>query len=96
LVLLDVMMPKLSGFDVCKRLKADPATRDIMVLMVTSLHEAADIDRGVDAGTDDFLSKPINKQILLRRAQALLKVRSLENELARTLAYLREVEGRAK
>ena len=94
LVLLDIMMPKLSGFEVCKRLKADPKTRDIAVLMVTSLHETADIERGVEAGTDDFLSKPINKQILLRRTAALLKVRTLENDLARTLAYLREVEGR--
>ena len=96
LVLLDVMMPKLSGFEVCKRLKADPKTRDVAVLMVTSLHETGDIERGVDAGTDDFLSKPVNKQILLRRASALLKVRALENELARTLAYLREVEGRGR
>ena len=94
LVLLDIMMPKLSGFEVCKRLKADPKTRDIAVLMVTSLHETADIERGVEAGTDDFLSKPINQQILLRRTAALLKVRTLENDLARTLAYLREVEGR--
>ena len=58
LILLDVMMPKLSGFEVCKQIKGDPATRDIMVLMVTALNELGDIERAVDAGTNDFLSKP--------------------------------------
>lgn len=92
LILLDVMMPKVSGFEVCKRLKADPATASIPILMVTSLHEIADIERGVEAGTDDFLSKPIHKQILLKRVRSLLKVTELRGELERTLAYLREVE----
>jgi PleD family two-component response regulator len=95
LILLDVMMPKVSGFEVCKRLKSDPATKDVMILMVTSLHETSDIERGVDAGTDDFLSKPIHKQILLKRVLSLLKVRHLQNELERTLAYLQEVEESA-
>jgi PleD family two-component response regulator len=93
LILLDVMMPKVSGFEVCRQLKANPATARIPILMVTSLHESADIERGVDAGTDDFLSKPIQKKILLTRVKSLLKVRQLESELERTLAYLREVES---
>ena len=59
LILLDVMMPKLSGFEVCKQIKEDPATRRIMVLMVTALNELGDIERAVAAGTDDFLSKPV-------------------------------------
>lgn len=92
LLLLDVMMPKVSGFEVCKQLKQSPQTKDIPILMITSLHEAADIDRGVDAGTDGFLSKPIHKQILLTHVRSLLKVRHLQNELERTLAYLHEVE----
>lgn len=92
LILLDVMMPKMSGFEVCKQLKADPRTHDIPILMVTALHENADIERGVEAGTDDFLSKPIHKQILLKRVQSLLKVRHLKSELERTLAYLKEVD----
>src|SRR3954451_16180525 len=71
LILLDVMMPKISGFEVCKRLRADPATRDIAVLMVTALDQPADIERAVEAGTDDFLSKPINKSELLLRVRAL-------------------------
>ncbi|HWC90822.1 MAG TPA: response regulator, partial [Pirellulales bacterium] len=61
LVLLDIMMPKLSGFEVCQKLKSDPATKGIMVLMVTALNELGDIERAVNAGTDDFLSKPVNK-----------------------------------
>lgn len=92
IILLDIMMPKLSGFEVCKRLKKQPETRNIPILMVTALHENADIERGVEAGADDFLSKPIHKQVLLKRVQLLLKFRHLENELERTLAYLREVE----
>lgn len=93
IVLLDVMMPRKSGFEVCRMLKADPKTRRVPVLMITSLHENSDIERGVEAGTDDFLSKPIHKQILLKRVQSLLKNRHLENELERTLAHLREVDA---
>lgn len=93
LILLDVMMPKLSGFEVCRRLKGDEATRDIPIVMVTALNEMADIERGVEAGTDDFLSKPISKLELLTRVKSLLRVRHLKSELERTLAYLGEVEA---
>lgn len=93
LILLDVMMPKLSGFEICRRLKSDEATQDIPVVMVTALNEMADIERGVEAGTDDFLSKPISKLELLTRVKSLLRVRHLKSELERTLAYLGEVEA---
>lgn len=92
LILLDVMMPRLSGFEVCKKLRADEKTRDLMILMVTALNETADYDRGVQAGTDDFLSKPVNKVELLCRIRSLLRVRHLKNQLERTLAYLAEFE----
>jgi CheY-like chemotaxis protein len=92
LILLDIMMPKLSGFEVCRKLKADPATRDIPICMVTALTEEGDIERAVEAGTDDFLSKPINKWELLTRVRSLLRVRHLQNELERTLSYLEEVD----
>jgi len=92
LILLDIMMPKLSGFEVCRKLRENPATRDTLVLMVTALNEASDFDRGVQAGTDDFLTKPINKIELLCRIRCLLKVRHLKNQLDRTLAYLAQVE----
>src|SRR5689334_9969018 len=61
LILLDIMMPKISGFEVCKRLKADPATHDIGILMVTALDQLSDMDRAVEVGCDDFVSKPIKK-----------------------------------
>ena len=69
LLLLDVMMPRLSGFEVCKILRSQPETRELLILMVTALNETSDYDRGVQAGTDDFLSKPVNKVELLCRIQ---------------------------
>jgi DNA-binding response OmpR family regulator len=84
----------MSGFEVCRRLKADPKTRDIPILMVTALNELGDIERGVESGTDDFLTKPINKLELLTRVKSLLRVRQYKSELDRTLAYLGEVERR--
>ena len=96
LVLLDIMMPRMSGFEVCRRLKNEPKTRDIPVVMVTALNELADVERGVDSGADDFLSKPVNKLELLTRVKSLLRVRHLKSELERTLSYLAEIEGEEK
>ena len=92
LILLDVMMPKISGFEVCKRLRADPATHDIGVLMITALDQPSDIERAVEAGTDDFLTKPINKTELLLRVRSVLKSRINKRELDRALAYIEAVE----
>src|SRR4051812_18085942 len=61
LILLDIMMPKISGFEVCKRLRADPVTRETAVLMITALDQPSDVERAVEVGTDDYLTKPINK-----------------------------------
>ena len=96
LILLDIMMPRMSGFEVCRKLKAEPATADIPVVMVTALNELGDIERAVAAGTDDFLSKPINKLEMLTRVKSLLQVRHLKGELERTLAYLQEVDSQKK
>ncbi|HUT58611.1 MAG TPA: response regulator [Phycisphaerae bacterium] len=96
LILLDVMMPRMSGFEVCRKLKTDPGTRDIPILMVTALNEMTDIERGVESGTDDFISKPVNRLELTTRVRSLLRVRHLKNELERTLAYLNDVESRAR
>ena len=86
IILLDVMMPKMSGFEVCRRLKNDPATADIPVIMVTALNELGDIERAIDSGTDDFLSKPVNKLELLTRVKTMLKLKHLTDKLERTLA----------
>ena len=92
LILLDVMMPRMSGFEVCKRIKNDHKTSDIPVIMVTALNEFGDIERGIDSGTDDFLSKPVNKLELLTRVKTMLKLKHLTDKLERTLAYLNEIE----
>jgi len=92
LILLDIMMPKVSGFEICRKLKGDPATAGIPICMVTALNEMGDIERAVEAGTDDFLSKPINRWELLTRVRSLLRVRHLQSELDRTLSYLEEVD----
>ena len=92
LILLDIMMPKLSGYEVCQRLKAEPATKDVPVLMVTALNEPGDIEKAVAAGCDDFLSKPVNSLELKTRVRSLLRVRHLINERDRLLAYVAEVE----
>jgi len=94
LILLDIMMPKMSGFEVCKKLKAGPETADIPIIMITALNEISDIERGVESGTDDFLTKPVNKLELLTRVKSLLRLRHLKSELERTLAYLADLELR--
>src|SRR3954469_16115332 len=92
LILLDIMMPQMSGFQVCRRLKGDAKTRDIQVLMVTALNELGDIEQANECGTDDFVSKPVNKIELLTRVKSLLRVRHLKSELERALTYLNEIE----
>jgi CheY-like chemotaxis protein len=92
LILLDIMMPKYSGFEVCEKLKNDPKTKGIMILMVTALSELGDIERAVNAGCDDYLSKPVNKFELVKRVENMLKLRSITNELERLRHYIDEME----
>lgn len=96
LILLDVMMPRMSGFEVCKKLKSAPETRTIPIIMVTALTEIGDIERGVECGTDDFLSKPIKKLELVTRVKSLLRVRHLKRELDRTMAYIQDIRDEDK
>jgi len=95
LILLDIMMPKLSGFEVCRKVKQNPATKGIMILMVTALNELGDIERAVAAGCDDFLSKPINKLELLKRVENMLKLREVTDELERLRRYIDGVDDAA-
>jgi len=76
LLLLDIMMPRMSGFEVCKRLKTDPKTRDIIVVMVTALNEAGDIERAAECGADDYVTKPIDRKALVDLVRNLLTARS--------------------
>ncbi|MDB4557407.1 response regulator [Pirellulales bacterium] len=93
ILLLDIMMPKLSGFEVCQQLKSNPATRQIMVLMVTALGELGDIERAVESGTDDFLSKPVNKIELVKRVENMLKLRHVSDELQRLRSYISSMDN---
>jgi two-component system cell cycle response regulator len=89
LVLLDVMMPGLDGFEVCRRIKADGKTAHIPVVMVTALDQPADRVAGLDAGADDFLTKPISEVALIARVRSLTRLKLLVDEL-----YLRSVGSR--
>ncbi len=80
-VLLDVMMPDMDGFEVCRRLKGDPATSHIPVVMVTALDQASDRIRGLEAGADDFLTKPVNDLQLVTRVKSLVRLKTLTDEL---------------
>lgn len=80
-VLLDVMMPDMDGFEVCRRLKADPATAHIPIVMVTALDHVSDRVRGLDAGADDFLTKPVNDLQLVTRVKSLVRLKVLTDEL---------------
>lgn len=95
-LLLDVMMPRLSGFEVCQRLKGDPSTSSVMILMVTALNELGDIERAVDAGTDDFLSKPVNKVELVKRVENMLKLSTVTDEVERLRRYIEEMQRRGE
>ena len=96
LILLDVMMPKMSGFEVCRQIKSDPETRDIQVIMVTALNEVGDHERAADCGTDEFLTKPVNRMELLTRAKSLLRIRQLKRRLDRTMGFLGTPDPAAK
>lgn len=90
LVLLDVMMPGMSGYEVCQRIRAHPDTQLLPVVMVTALDPAEERIKGIDAGADDFLSKPINLSELLARVRSLLRIAELHDTVRRQAALLAE------
>ncbi len=92
LILLDIMMPKLSGFEVCEQIKGDPDLKHIMILMVTALGELGDIERAVDAGCNEFLSKPVNRATLRIRVENLLMLKGMADENERLRQYIQQVE----
>ncbi|MBU6414166.1 MAG: response regulator [Planctomycetes bacterium] len=91
LILLDVMMPRMSGFQACKKLKSDEGTKDIPIVMVTALSEVSDVEHAVDVGADDFLSKPVNRLELLTRVRSLLKLASARRELKRAMDEIKRL-----
>jgi two-component system, cell cycle response regulator len=91
IVLLDVMMPEMDGFEVCRRLKANPATHHIPVIMVTALDQPADRIRGLEAGADDFLTKPVNDLALVTRVRSLVRLKMMQDELRMRAVTSREI-----
>ena len=90
-VLLDVMMPEMDGFEVCRRLKADPATSHIPVVMITALDQVSDRVKGLEAGADDFLTKPVNDLQLMTRVKSLVRLKTLTDELRLRAATTRDI-----
>src|SRR5580692_5807011 len=91
LVLLDVMMPDMDGFEVCRRLKSNPATHHIPVIMVTALDQSSDKVRGLEAGADDFLTKPISELALIARVRSLGRLKMVTDELRMRVQTSREI-----
>ncbi|MBN2447998.1 MAG: response regulator [Phycisphaerae bacterium] len=79
LILLDIMMPKRSGFEVCRSLKDDARYRDVPIVMVTALNEVGDVERARECGADEFITKPVNKIELLELVRNLLQLRQLKH-----------------
>ena len=93
LVLLDVVMPEMSGYEVCEAIRRDPETRLLPVVMVTALDASEERVRGIEAGADDFLSKPINVEELLARVRSLLRIKELHDTVQRQTSQLTELNG---
>src|SRR5881227_2646371 len=91
IVLLDVMMPGMDGFEVCERLKANPATHHIPVVMVTALDQPSDRVRGLDAGADDFLTKPVSDIALIARVRSLVRLKMVTDELRMRAVTSKEI-----
>jgi two-component system, cell cycle response regulator len=91
IVLLDVMMPGMDGFEVCRRLKANPATHHIPVIMVTALDQPTDRVKGLEAGADDFLTKPVNDLALITRVRSLVRLKMVQDELRMRAVTSKEI-----
>ncbi|MDP9558989.1 UNVERIFIED_ORG: two-component system cell cycle response regulator [Rhizobium nepotum] len=91
IILLDIMMPGMDGFEVCERLKANPKTAHIPVVMVTALDQPSDRVRGLKAGADDFLTKPVNDLQLIARVKSLVRLKAVSDELRLRAETAREI-----
>src|ERR1043165_6569839 len=91
IVLLDVMMPDIDGFEVCRRLKANPSTHHLPVIIVTALDQASDRVKGLEAGADDFLTKPVSDIALIARVRSLVRLKLVTDELRMRAATTREI-----
>src|SRR5258705_9907427 len=95
IILIDVMMPDIDGFEVCRRLKSNPVTHFIPVVMVTALDSPADRVRGLEAGADDFLTKPVSDIVLIARVRSLTRLKMMTDELRMRAITSLEIGGQA-
>jgi two-component system cell cycle response regulator len=93
LILLDIMMPELSGIEVCRQLRADPRTRDIRVIVVSAVDAKRALEESIIAGADDFLAKPIHALELMVRVRSILRVRNILDEEERLEAYVKNLQA---
>jgi CheY-like chemotaxis protein len=93
LILLDVMMPELSGIEVCRQLRADPRTRDIRIIVVSAVDAKRALEESIIAGADDFLAKPIHALELMVRVRSILRVRNIPDEGERLEAYVKNLQA---
>src|SRR5690349_13484351 len=91
IVLLDVMMPDMDGFEVCRQIKANPATQHLPVVMVTALDQASDRVKGLEAGADDFLTKPVSDVALIARVRSLVRLKMMTDELRMRAVTSKEI-----
>jgi CheY-like chemotaxis protein len=91
-ILLDVMMPRMSGFQACVKLKANPATKDIPIIMVTALNEVSDAERAVESGTEEFLTKPVNKLELVTKVKAMLELRLVRRQVGSAMDKIKKLK----
>ena len=92
IIILDVMMPQMDGYEVCRRIKRDARTSRIPVIFVTALNDTGDRVKGIEAGGDDFLTKPHNRMVLGARVRSLLKLKAATDALEDSYRKLRELE----
>ena len=93
LLLLDIMMPEMSGIEVCQQLRDDPRTRHIRVIVVSGLDSKRALEESIIAGADDFLAKPINALELMVRVRSILRVRHIMDEEKRLEAYVKNLQA---
>jgi CheY-like chemotaxis protein len=93
LVLLDIMMPELSGIEVCRQLRADPRTRDIRIIMVSAVEAKRALEESIIAGADDFLAKPVHALELMVRVRSILRVRNIPDKEERLEAYVKNLQA---
>src|SRR5204863_5821052 len=100
LILLDIMMPKLDGIEVCRRLKADPALPFVPIIMVTAKADSKDVVAGLEAGGDEYLTKPVDQAALVARVKSMLRIKALYDTIQSLAAQLaaanKALEGRVQ